>query len=123
MSTPEAATSEIPRDIRKIAMLCHIVALVGLLGNGIGFILGPLIVWLVKREDHDFINEQGKEAVNFQITMMLAMIVAVPLIFVVIGIPLALIIGIAMTVLPVIAAIKANDGESYKYPLTYRFLK
>jgi len=50
-------------------MVCHLAALVGLLGNGIGFLLGPLVVWLFKKEDDPFIDEQGKEAVSFQIIM------------------------------------------------------
>ena len=56
--------SDIPREARKWAALCHAVALVGLVGNGIGFLLGPLVVWLIKKEDHPFIDEQGKEALK-----------------------------------------------------------
>ena len=61
--------SEDMLSVYKWAMVCHLAALVGLLGNGIGFLLGPLVVWLFKNEDDPFIDEQGKEAVNFQITM------------------------------------------------------
>jgi uncharacterized Tic20 family protein len=112
-----------PREARQWAMGCHLVALVGLFGNGIGFLLGPLVMWLIKREDHPFIDDQGKEAVNFQLTMFIAIIVSVLLIFVVIGIILLPILGILNVVLVVVAAVKANNGESYRYPLTIRFLK
>ena len=79
-------------------------ALVGLLGNGIGFLVGPLIVWLIKREDHPFLDEQGKEALNFQLTMFAAFMVAVILIFVAFGILLLPLLGIYYVVLVIAAA-------------------
>lgn len=118
-----AAPPSTTRDARKWASICHIAALVGLLGNGIGFLIGPLIVWLIKREDHPFIDDQGKEAVNFMITMFLAAFLCIPLIFVLIGIPILIIIGILMIVLPIVAAIKANDGVAFRYPLSLRIIK
>jgi uncharacterized Tic20 family protein len=114
---------ELDREVRKWAMLCHLSALVGLLGNGIGFVLGPLVVWLIKKEDHPFIDQQGKEALNFQITMLLAAFVSALLILVLIGIFLLVAVGILMVVLPIVGAVKANDGEPYRYPLAIRFLK
>ncbi|NIN12397.1 MAG: DUF4870 domain-containing protein [Gemmatimonadales bacterium] len=113
----------IPREARKWAMLCHLVALVGLIGNGIGFLLGPLIVWLVKKDEHPFIDEQGKEAVNFQITMFMAAVVSGLLILVLIGFVLLLLVGLAMIIFPIIGAIKANDGEHYRYPFSIRLIK
>ncbi|MDH3214990.1 MAG: DUF4870 domain-containing protein [Candidatus Krumholzibacteria bacterium] len=119
----EERSEALSREARKWAMICHIIALVGILGNGIGFLVGPLVVWLLKREDDPFINEQGKEAVNFQITMFIALIVSALLAMIVIGIFLLIAVGILMTVFPIIAAIKANDGNHYAYPLSYRFIK
>jgi uncharacterized Tic20 family protein len=113
----------IPKEVRNWAMGSHMIALVGLLGNGLGFLVGPLIVWLVKRDDHPFLDEQGKEAVNFQITMMGAIIVCIPLIFVAIGLVLMPLIGIFDVVLTIIAGIKAANGEHWRYPLTIRFIK
>jgi uncharacterized Tic20 family protein len=104
-------------------MLCHLSALVGLLGNGIGFLLGPLIVWLIKREEHPFIDEQGKEAVNFQITMFIGFAVSAVLVFLLIGIPLLLILGVLDIVFPIIAAIKTSKGEHYRYPFAIRLIK
>ena len=114
---------EIPREARKWAMICHIIALVGLAGNGIGFLLGPLIVWLINKEDHPYIDQQGKEAVNFQLTSFLALFVSAILCFVFIGFGLLIIVGIFMTIMPIIAAVKANDGVDYRYPFTIRFIK
>lgn len=107
----------------QFAMGCHLIALVGLLGNGIGFLLGPLILWLVMRKEDRFIDEQGKEAVNFQITVLIALIVGAILTLLVIGIVVVIAVGIAAVVLPIIAAIKANDGEHYRYPFSIRFIK
>jgi uncharacterized Tic20 family protein len=117
-------TTEIDmRDVRRWAMFCHLGALVGLLGNGVGFLIVPLIVWLIKKDDHPFINEQGKESVNFQITMFLALFAGALLTLVLIGIPILIAAMIMMIVLPIVAAIKASNGESYRYPLTIRFIK
>jgi uncharacterized Tic20 family protein len=114
--------SDLPREARKWAAICHAVALVGLLGNGIGFLLGPLIVWLIKKEDHPFIDEQGKEALNFQITMFLAGAVSALLILVLIGFLMLLVVFVMMVVLPIVAAVKANNGEHYRYPFTFQFV-
>ncbi len=123
MSEQTETPTAIPRDARKWAMLCHIMALVGLLGNGIGFVLGPLLIWMIKKEDHPFVNEQGKEAVNFQITMMLIAIACGLLAFVVIGLLLLPIVLIVAVVFSVIGAIKANEGEHYRYPFAWRLIK
>jgi len=111
------------REVRRWAMFCHLGALVGLLGNGVGFVIVPLIVWLLKRDDHPFIDENGKESVNFQITMFLALFAGALLSLVLIGIPILIAAMIMMIVLPIVAAIKASNGESYRYPLTIRFIK
>ena len=123
MSVTEEQEGGIPREARKWAMICHLSALIGLLGNGIGFLLAPLVIWLVKREDHPFIDEQGKEAVNFQITMFLALFVSALLALVLIGFVLMVIIAFLMIIFPIIGAIKASDGESYRYPLSLRLIK
>jgi uncharacterized Tic20 family protein len=122
--TEETSDSAIPsKDARKWAMFCHLSALVGILGNGLGFLVGPLGVWLLKKEDDPFINEQGKEAVNFQITMFIALFVSGVLVLVVIGIVMLIVVGIMMVVFPIIGAIRANEGESYRYPFSIRFIQ
>ncbi len=110
-------------EARKWAMICHLVALVGLLGNGIGFVLGPLVVWLLKKDEDPFIDEQGKESVNFQITMMIAALVSLALMLILIGFLLITIVVAMMIIFPIIGAMKANEGEHYRYPLTIRFIK
>lgn len=123
MTPPPPTGHNHNEEARRWAMITHLSALVGLLGNGIGFLLAPLIVWLIKKDLDPFVDDQGKEAVNFQITMFIAAVIALILSFVLIGIPLLIIIGLMAVIFPIIAAIKANDGNHYRYPLTIRFLK
>jgi len=103
-------------------MLCHLTALAAYVGVPFGNILGPLIVWLIKKEEYPFVEEQGKASLNFQISMSIYAIVAGILIVVGIGIVLLAAIGVVNLVLVIIASVKANNGESYQYPLTIRFL-
>lgn len=125
LEVEESALSQnvVDRASQKWAAICHLSALVGLLGNGIGFFLAPLIVWLVKRQDNPFIDEQGKEAVNFQITMLLAAAVSALLMLVLVGFILIAIVGVLMVVFPIIAAVKASEGEHYRYPISIRLIR
>lgn len=110
------------RQSRTWGMLCHLAGLACYIGVPFGNILGPLVVWLIKKEEFPFVDEQGKEALNFQISMTIYGIIAGILIIVLIGIPLLLGLLVAHIVLVIVAAIRANDGESYRYPVTIRFI-
>jgi uncharacterized protein len=118
---------EMDRKARRWAMLCHLAGFVGFLPilPGIGWILGPLIVWLIKKDQYPFVDEQGKEAVNFQITMLIYSAVSALLLLTCIGILLLPAVLLTDIVLVVIATIKANDGFHYRYPypLIIRFIK
>jgi hypothetical protein len=109
-------TSDTTSDERTLAMLAH------LLGIFSGFI-GPLILWLVKREQGGFVEQHAKEALNFQITVLLASLVAFLLMFVLIGIFLLPLIALGSLILCILAAVKAYGGERYRYPLTLRLLR
>ena len=97
--------------------------------GSIGFFIGPLIIWLLKREEMPFVNDQGKEALNFGITVSIACFVLLLLTIMSLGIgavltiPLFLVIGIGALVLVVMAAIKANEGVAYCYPFSLRLVK
>jgi len=123
MTEATGSNSPTSREANKWAMMCHLIALVGLLGNGIGFLVGPLVVWLVKKEEDPFIDEQGKEAVNFQITMLIAALISGLLTLVVIGILFLIVVGLLMIIFPIIAATKASEGVHYRYPMSIRFIK
>ena len=89
----------------------------------IGNVIGPLVVWQFKREDDPFIDRQGKEALNFQLTVTLLHMICWLLVWVLIGFPLMLLVACVAFVLTVIAGIKANQGRDYRYPLTWRMVK
>jgi len=112
---------------RDWAMVAHLSALVGLLGNGIGFVLGPLVVWLWKRDDHEYIREQALEALNFQITMFMAAALAVVLMFtiigIVVGVVLLIVVAVMCVVMPIVAAVQAKRGVHYQYPLSLKLVK
>ena len=114
--------SGLTKDERVWAMLCHFSAYTMFI-TGIGYILGPLILWLIKKDESEFIDRQGKEAINFQLSMTIYMLCCLPLVIVLIGIPMLIVLGIANVVLVLIAGIKANDGFDYQYPFTIRFIK
>jgi len=120
-------SKEVNKDARMWAMICHLAAFAGLVVPVVGCAVGPLIVWQIKKEEFPFVGEQGKEAVNFQISMLLYLLVSaviwIPLSFACVGVVIPVVISIVDLVFLLIAAVKANDGEHYRYPLTIRFIK
>nr|WP_253260939.1 DUF4870 domain-containing protein [Rhodanobacter glycinis] len=108
-------------------MFAHLSALLaGLLTGhwlGVGCFIGPLIIWLVKRESMPFVDDQAKEALNFNITVAIAALVCGLLMFVLIGFVLLPILGVLWLVCVILAAVKANEGERYRYPFALRFIK
>ena len=109
------------RDERMWAMFCHLSGLAGFVFP-FGNIIAPLVIWMIKKEEYPLVNDQGKEALNFQISMTIYIIASVILIFLVIGIPLLILLGLFSLIVIIIASIKANEGEKYRYPFTIRFL-
>jgi hypothetical protein len=110
------------QDDRTWGMICHLAALAGYVVP-FGNVIGPLVVWQIKKDNSEFVDHHGKEALNFQITVTIAMFVSVVLILVVIGIFLLIAIPIIALVLVIIAAVKAANGEPYRYPMTIRLIK
>jgi uncharacterized Tic20 family protein len=109
-------------SVRTWCVACHLSALAGFVIPGAGHILGPLIVWLIKRGDSAEIDAHGKEALNFQISMLLYNIVAAILCLVLIGFVLLPVLHILNVVFVILAAVKVSEGEMYRYPLTIRLL-
>lgn len=123
-STAEEKVSKLSpetRDERMWAMFCHLSALAGFV-IPFGNVVAPLVIWLIKKEEYELVLDQGKEALNFQISMTIYVIASAFLIILVIGIPLLIILGIFDLIVIIIASIKANEGEKYRYPLTIRFI-
>lgn len=124
---PPAPTAQ-SGDERTWALLGHLSAFSAFI-TGIGCVVGPLIVWLIKRDTLPFAADQAKEALNFNITLLIASIVLILVtvftlfIAAFITIPLGILLGIAWLVLTIIAAMKANEGVAYRYPFTLRLVK
>ena len=145
------------KDARTWATLCHLSALLVLLGLPLGNVFGPLVAWLIKRNEHPFVDDQGKEALNFQISMTVYGIVAgmfmaalfawsfpffwpfhhgmwwgspwdfwfsmrMPFTLLVFTF---LVMGLFLldVILAIVAALKASNGERYRYPITIRFVR
>jgi uncharacterized Tic20 family protein len=114
---------------RTWAMLGHLSALSGLLTSGIGNIVGPLIVWQVKKDSLPFAAAQAKEALNFNISWLIWGVVltavTVSLTMILVGVlllPLLFVYPVIWIILSIIAGLRANEGRSYRYPLTIRFI-
>lgn len=107
---------------RTFAMLCHLAALSGYV-IPFGNLVGPLVIWLLKKEQYALVDDQGKESLNFQITVSIAAVIGFILSFVLIGIPLLILVGIGALVLTILAGVKANNGVAYRYPFTIRLIK
>jgi len=113
---------------RTWALIGHLSAFSAFI-TGIGCIVGPLIVWLVKRDTMPFAADQAKEALNFNITLAIAFCALVLFSIVTFGLglliawPIGAVLCVAWFVLTIIAAIKANEGVAYRYPFTLRLVK
>lgn len=107
--------AEITADDKNIAVLTH-------LAGTIFSIFPGLIVWLLKKDENTYITGQAKEALNFQITLLIAYFVSTILAFILIGFLLMGIIWIANIILCIIAAIAASKGENYRYPFALRLI-
>jgi uncharacterized protein len=113
----------IEKQARIWGMLCHLTALLGLMGIPLLNVIGPLVVWLIKRKTSPFVDEQGKESLNFQLSMTVYAIIAALMIYIKLGmLPLWILAAINL-LLVFIAAVRANSGEIYRYPFTIRLIK
>lgn len=122
-SNPTEATPGTPGpDQTQLAMFCHLLGFAGFI-IPFGNLIGPLILWVVKKDTMPFVDVNGKNAVNFQITALIAFAVSVVLIFVVIGLFILPVIAVLQIIFMVIAAIKAAAGEAWSYPGAIRFIK
>ena len=116
-------TQEGDKQDRTWAMFCHLASLSVCVGIPFGNIIGPLVVWLIKRDEIVVVNEHGRESLNFQISLTIYSIISFFLCFAFIGFLILPAILIAGLVFVIIATLKANKGEPYRYPLTIRFIK
>ena len=119
---PQQIENQPSKDERTWAMLCHFSAFAGLIFP-FGNFLAPLIIWLIKKEELEFVEDQGKEVFNFQISMTIYLLISGILCIILIGIPIIIGLVIFCFIITIIAAISANDGKSYRYPINLRLIK
>lgn len=113
--------TSVNKEQRTWALCAHLSAFVGHF-IPFGHILGPLVIWILKKEDMPFVGDQAKEALNFQISMTIYFAIGAVLIFVGIGLLILPVLWLFDIILVIIAAIKANDGVLYRYPATIRLV-
>ena len=109
------------KDEKMWGMLCHLSALAGFV-IPFGNIIAPLVIWILKKEEFPFVDDQGKEALNFQISLTIYFIAGAILLIVGIGFVILPIVAVFGLIMIIIASIKANDGEKYRYPITIRLI-
>jgi len=107
---------------KQWGMAVHLAALATLIGIPLGNVIGPLIIYMIKKDEFEFVAHQGKEVLNFQITWTLILILSAILIIVGIGVLMLIGFGIAWLVLVIVGAVSASNGQYYKYPMTIRFI-
>lgn len=112
------------KRVRTWAAVAHLSALVGFVGIPFGHVLGPFLVWLLRKDDHPFLEEQAREALNFQISILIYSLAGTLMICCFcLGIPLLVLLQAFNFLSIVVAAVKAGEGRSFRYPLCIRFLK
>ena len=121
METTSTSTST-STSVRTWCILAHATALVGFFVPVAGHIVGPLIVWLAKRQDSPEIDAHGKESMNFQISMLIWNVIAGILCLVLIGIPILILLHILNIIFVIVASIQASEGKLYRYPLAIRLI-
>jgi len=119
-----SSAPQVSKEEQSWTMGCHLAALAGFVGIPLGNLLGPLAVWLIKRAEMPMVDQHGKESLNFQITVVIAMLISGALCFILIGFVLVPIVYVGALILTIIGAVKVSNGNyDYRYPLTIRLLK
>lgn len=121
----ELDRSEPSPDDRNLALLAHLSGAAGLLGAGFLGFVGPLIIYLMKKDSSTFVADQAKEALNFQITLLLVAIGCAIVVGISCGLlfPLVFVPMVLQLVFAIIAALAAKDGTWYRYPFAIRLLQ
>ena len=119
MSEPTLQPVNDPAQMWNV--LCHVSALLGLVFP-FGFIVGPLVAWLIKRSEFPSVDSNGKESLNFQLSCLIYMMIAGLLIFVLVGFILLPAVVIFDVVMIIVASIQVSEGKNFRYPLTIRLI-
>ena len=115
--TDSNAPAEISSESKGWAAAAHLIPLIGL------SFIAPLVIWLIKRDEDPFIEDHSREALNFQISVLIYVIVGIILIILLIGILILIAVALFALIFAIVAGVKAATGQSYRYPLTLRLVK
>jgi uncharacterized Tic20 family protein len=107
---------------RNWAVFCHLSGFGGLIVPGLGQVLGPLILWLLRRDLSAYVDHHGREALNFQISVTIYALVCGLLVWLLVGFVLLAVLVVFQFVFMVVASVRASQGELYRYPLTLRLV-
>lgn len=107
---------------KQWALICHLSALSGYI-IPFGNLIAPIVIWSMKKDEFPMVDEHGKEVINFQISFTIYVLVATLFVLLLVGIPILIALLVAQVVFIIIAAVKADSGVLYRYPLTIRFIK
>ncbi len=110
------------KDERMWGMLCHLSALSGFI-IPFGNVIGPLIIYSMKKDEYAFVADQGKESLNFQISVLIYLMISVVAALLIVGIFFLMLVPLLSLILTVVASVRANDGEYYRYPLCIQIIK
>jgi uncharacterized Tic20 family protein len=113
LGTDELPMTPPTSDERTLAILCHVLTL-------FFWLIPPLVIYLIKKDESPYVAAHAKESLNFQITISL---VCIALIITIIGLLLLWVVGIGALILVIVATIKASENKMYRYPLTWRLIK
>jgi hypothetical protein len=105
----------LPPDVVNMVTLANLLGLIGF--------IGPLVIWLLKKDEHKFINEQVKEILNYQMSLMIYVFGAWLLYFIFIGFVIMAVLMVMHIIFVIIASVKSGEGKAYRYPIAIRFLK
>jgi uncharacterized protein len=111
------------QEERTWAAMCHLAGFAALVVPYVGAVVGPLVVWLIKKDTMPFVNDQGREAVNFQLSCMIYGLVSFLLMFVIVGFALLIGLGIFWLIEVIVASVNASNGIAHRYPLSICFIK
>lgn len=103
-------------------MFCHLSAFAGYFFP-FGGIIGPIICWISRKDESEWVNVNGKASLNFQLSMLLYTVLLIPLCFIIVGIPLIVALVVLEFVCIIMASIRASKGEGYKYPISIPFVQ
>ena len=113
---------QIPESERNWAMLCHLSSFAGYFFP-FGGVIGPLICWLSKKDESEWVNINGRNSLNFHLSMLLYIVLAAPLCLIIIGIPIIFALVTLKLICVIIASVKAAKGELFRYPLSIPFVQ